>query len=110
MWFTKTQTETVEPEIQQTPLEQLEQLRQRRRQAKAEYDQNWKALHQYLNTHFPLRQFFALNDKLFVPVNFLARVPAEQRALETKVARSRARWSTLQKQESDLEFAFGLKR
>jgi hypothetical protein len=57
-----------------------------------------------------LRQFFALNDKLFVPVNFLASVPAEQRTLETKVARSRARWSTLRKQESDLEFAFGLKR
>jgi len=109
MWFTK-QLES-QTTSTPTPLKQLEQLRQLRRAAKAEFDRDWTNLQKYLNTNPPLRRPFMLNDTLFyVPVNFLASVPANQRRLEKQVDSSKARWSTLQKQESALEFALGLKR
>jgi hypothetical protein len=108
MWFTK--GKTVETVVEQTPLEQLEQLRQVRRDAKAEYDGAWKELQHFLNTHPPIRRPFALDHRVYVPVNLLKDVSAEQRSLENKVFRSRGRWSELQKQESDMEFALRLKR
>jgi hypothetical protein len=105
-WFAK-QIET-EPEIQQTPLEQLEELRQAGREAKAEYNHDWKVLNAYLATHPPLRKPFLLNDKYFSPVNFLKDTPAAQRALENRVAVSKARWNALQAQEADLLLRLGM--
>jgi hypothetical protein len=57
-----------------------------------------------------MRRPFILNGKYFVPVNFLESVPTEQRELENQVAHSKARWNTLLKQESSLEFQLGLKK
>jgi hypothetical protein len=110
MWFAKRQIETETTLPVETPAEQLEQLRELRRQAKAEYDADWKKLHQFLNTHPPMRRPFVLNGKFFTPVNLLTNVPTEQRELENQVPRSRAKWTALQKQEADFEFAHGLKR
>jgi hypothetical protein len=102
MRFTQIRTKTVSIPVE-TPAEQLEQARQLRREAKAEFDRDWKALHQYLNANPPLRKPFTLNDRyFFVPVNCLASVRAEQRALENQVAHSKARWTVLMEQEADL--------
>ena len=106
-WFTKP-TENIETAPRLTPLEQLELLQQLRRKAKVAFDRDWKTLNAYLHANPPLRKPFSLNDKdFFVPVNFLANVPAQQRALETQVAASKARWNALMEQEADLLRRFG---
>jgi hypothetical protein len=109
-WFSRSKTNETLTIPLETPASQLEQLRHARREAKAEFDADWKKLHAYLNTHPPQRRMFFWNGAFFVPVNFLKNVPTEQRVLETRVTRSKTRWNTLQKQETDLEFVLGLKK
>jgi hypothetical protein len=109
MWFAKTQIETVTLPVE-TRAEQLEQVRHARREAKAAFDASWIHLQNFLQTHPPTRRPFALNNNFYVPVNLLQSIPAKQRDLENQVARAKARWATLQKQEADFEFAHGLKR
>jgi hypothetical protein len=94
-----------------SPVQQLEQVKEQRRAAKAVFDSDFHQLRRYYETHPPERRPFLLDDKYYYqPVNALASVPAEQRRLESDVVQSRQRWAALQKQEADLEFALGLKR
>ena len=86
----------------ETPADQVEQLRQQRREAKAEYDSSWKTLQEFLHANPPTRRPFFLNNKYYAPVNLLQEVSPVQRALENQVARSKADWNRLQAQEADL--------
>ena len=40
----------------ETPADQVEQLRQQRREAKAEYDSSWKTLQEFLHANPPTRR------------------------------------------------------
>jgi hypothetical protein len=93
-----------------TPLEQVERVRQLRREAKAEYDRDFQELARYYQANPPSRRPFLVDDAFFQPVNTLANIRPEQRQLETKVAQSKARWTELRSEEATLEFAMELKR
>ena len=105
-WFTK--TEGIPEQQYITPADELEVLRQARRQAKTQFDADWKALQKYLSENPAMRNPFILNDRFFSPVNFLADVSPAQRELEVRLSRSKATWNKLQAQEADLLLRLGI--